>query len=892
MKRELEQDTLDFIRRYLHVYFEHRDLETLRGLVDEQVDWIGIGPGEMSHTCGKDQLAPFVVPGSFEIVQLDITTSAVDQRVCLAGGTMLIRQLESDTDIQLRLSAVCRRSETGDILLREGHMSLPLDNETMDKAISGLTRQRERFVNDLLGQQERRVAQRDRDLAALTNNLPGAVVCCDDTTDLNLIEFSDGFLKLYGYNRQEVRELFHNRFSEMILAEDLAKAWDVVKAQLAKGSTKEIEYRVRRKDGSLIWVLDRGQHVLRGDGTGYFYCILIDETETRQAREALKASLERHEIIMAQTNDIIFEWDLDTDEVELAANWEKKFGYAARPGSTAAEMERSGYVHPEDKAELTALYRRIRGNEPYGEAEVRVADSTGRYIWCRLRVTLQHTVGDRRAVGVVIDIDGEKRQAQKLRQMAERDALTGLYNKGATRSRIDQVLTGSGIGEPCALMILDLDDFKRINDRHGHLCGDAVLSDVAGALLGLFRKEDIIGRIGGDEFCVFLRGLWSEEALRQKAEAVLELFRGVLQQGRQWAVSASLGIAIAPRDGVDYPGLFQNADVALYHAKEKGKNQYTIYDASMGWPELRSELAASRGSERDHIDSEENSRYLGSELAQYVFRVLYQAPDAEAAIPLLLEIIGRQMDVSRTYIYEVEENGRFITNTFEWHSEDVESEQKGFQHIAMADIEDILSSMEEKGSFFCKDITRLKPAYRALLSSQGIYSTLQCGIYDGGRFCGAVGFDECRGVRLWTQEQVSALTLVADIVGTFLMKWRIQARSDDLVQSLKHLLDHQKDCIYVVDAETYEVLYANQKTLDVVPGLKLGDRCHEAYYRRSKVCAECPTLHRNAEGVGQGMVYSWLLDQHLEVHVDTITWVAGRPAYLLCSHSVEQEDPK
>ena len=109
-------------------------------------------------------------------------------------------------------------------------------------------------------------------------------------------------------------------------------------------------------------------------------------------------------------------------------------------------------------------------------------------------------------MGVVIDIDSIKRQTQKLRRMAEQDTLTGIYNRRAAQELIAQRLEGIAPGEMGALFVLDVDDFKLVNDRYGHLGGDAVLTDIAGALKGSFRGEDIVARIGGDEFCVYLSG--------------------------------------------------------------------------------------------------------------------------------------------------------------------------------------------------------------------------------------------------------------------------------------------------------------------------------------------------------------------------------------------------
>ena len=153
---------------------------------------------------------------------------------------------------------------------------------------------------------------------------------------------------MLGYTREELRTVFHNRFSEMIYEPDIAPTWEAVHAQLEKGNTKLIEYRMARKDGGLIWVQDRGQLMRREDGREVFYCILLDITETKKAQEDLRLSLERHQIIMDQTNDIIFEWQVKQDTLTFSPNWEKKFGYEPVRENVHARLLDNPHLHPDD----------------------------------------------------------------------------------------------------------------------------------------------------------------------------------------------------------------------------------------------------------------------------------------------------------------------------------------------------------------------------------------------------------------------------------------------------------------------------------------------------------------------------------------------------------------
>ena len=158
-----------------------------------------------------------------------------------------------------------------------------------------------------------RFRQAAEDLEVLTNNVPGGIFRCLYDEKLTLLQVSDGFVSMFGYTREEIKEWFHDHFWEMVDERDRVPTALEVKRQMALGKTKNIEYRVRHKNGNIIWVLDKGQLIEDPcGGCPSFYCIIIDITQEREAQEELRLTLERYDIIMNQTNDIIFEWDIVT----------------------------------------------------------------------------------------------------------------------------------------------------------------------------------------------------------------------------------------------------------------------------------------------------------------------------------------------------------------------------------------------------------------------------------------------------------------------------------------------------------------------------------------------------------------------------------------------------
>lgn len=164
-----------------------------------------------------------------------------------------------------------------------------------------------------------------------------------------------------------------------------------------------------------------------------------------------------------------------------------------------------------------------------------------------------------------------------LEDKADTDLLTDLNNKLATERKIKEYIAGHP-NEQALIFVLDIDNFKKINDTMGHAFGDEVLRTLGQQIRGEFRVSDIIGRTGGDEFMIFLKNIKDDTILRQEAKRVAQFFSN-FQAGEyvKYSVNASIGAAVYPRDAKDFEGLYKAADKALYKAKERGKNQLAFY---------------------------------------------------------------------------------------------------------------------------------------------------------------------------------------------------------------------------------------------------------------------------------------------------------------------------
>ena len=240
-------------------------------------------------------------------------------------------------------------------------------------------------------------------------------------------------------------------------------------------------------------------------------------------------------------------------------------------------------VPPEERNSVRAAALKVlegRTPEPY---EYRLVTRFGESRWVLGSVAAIEFRGKRAIAGNFVDITVRKLLEQQLQRQAFYDALTGLPNRLLFTDRLEHAVEGARRrGEPVALLFLDLDGFKAVNDRFGHASGDEALAAVASRLAGLVRREDTLARIGGDEFTVLLEGAHAEnDALHVAERVVLAMRKPFDLWGHRLRLGVSVGLAVSEPGSAEASELLRRADIALYRAKAVGKSRVVTYHEGM-----------------------------------------------------------------------------------------------------------------------------------------------------------------------------------------------------------------------------------------------------------------------------------------------------------------------
>ena len=427
-------------------------------------------------------------------------------------------------------------------------------------------------------QAQQRAERAGTQIENVINAIPGGVARIAVDGELELLLASDGFYRLTGYSREECA---HPPISDdplyFVLPEDHERIRQAVRGLVERKTPINIEYRIRRKDGSVNWNSAHCARAVEVDGRIVVDAVFTDITETKRLERAVALDAERYRIVSQQSQEIIFDWDLESDVIEHSPAIREKLGCDFPLRLSSRELLEMESIFGADRAVVERLFQGVRRGEPSQEAEYRLCRPGGGCLWVRNRVTT--LFGDQgrpvRAVGTLTDIDSYKRENAQLQKKAERDLLTGLLNRGTLEERVRARLKRPAAGRISAFYLIDVDDFKDINDQLGHDRGDRMLSEVARRIQSQFREEDPVGRMGGDEFAAFVGELPSRQAAEERAERLSRLLRRDVDGA---PVTASVGLALCPDHGVSFESLYRHADVALYTSKRRGRSRWSIYE--------------------------------------------------------------------------------------------------------------------------------------------------------------------------------------------------------------------------------------------------------------------------------------------------------------------------
>ena len=418
-------------------------------------------------------------------------------------------------------------------------------------------------------------------LDILLDNIPGGVFSYDaDSGKFGYI--SRGVLSIFQCTEEQFREQYYNSFDVFVNKSDRAMVKEMIANQISFFETVELTYRVKDMTNGIMWIYHKGRLVNNEDGSRSFFVVISDITTEKLAQqrlaeinEKLYMETERYKLIEEAVDNT--QYDYDVLEDVLTTSRKDADGNRITIRDFRKQNMYRAIINEEDFPAFSKAMREALKEQKKGVVEYRAKTDKGEMRWFRLNyASFEHRDTVIRVVGSEKDINEEKLRDEELKAKAGKDGMTGLLNKTTMESKVEKFINSSDPGSCHAMLMVDTDNFKSVNDNLGHPFGDDVIRFVAGSIRDTFRETDYVGRMGGDEFMVLMKDTTPEITKERAADLNKKIKRTFTERDISVGISCSIGIAFFSKDGRNYDALYKAADQALYEAKEAGKNCYRV----------------------------------------------------------------------------------------------------------------------------------------------------------------------------------------------------------------------------------------------------------------------------------------------------------------------------
>lgn len=521
------------------------------------------------------------------------------------------------------------------------------------------------------------------------------------------------------------------------------------------------------------------------DASGMPFAVLMihDLTEERWGQELLRQQKNHNDIVVSLSNQILFEYNLARGRIRLEAQpisaGERCF-VCRFPNNELTEEQ----VQHEDRAIFRHFCCQMRAGQKICKAELRlILGEENRWVNVLAKAVCDSKGNAIKYVGRLLDVNEQKLEKEKLLYQAQRDPLTQLYNQNMIRKMVENQLHGTDL-QPGVLLILDIDNFKRVNDQFGHYFGDFVIRGVADQLRAVDLPGCVAGRIGGDEFMLLLPGVTQEQAENTARDILQGIIRIFQDDGGTHGVSCSIGIAEYPDCGQTYAEVFQKADAALYAAKLAGKNRYCFYNQENG-TDLKSDQGYFNTYQMEERCPPMAKGGEETDWGEMILSMLNRTTKLDQVIPLVLRVLGTQLEVDKISVMEFITEEQAALCAYQWSVSGDCPDEGSYVQYGQDVIEALINEYEETPLIQVENIEEADTSDICIYYAKKkgatafvYYATFAAGIV---QYC--FQFEHYGERRHWTKQEVQFIREVSDILSTHLLRYRAKNEVNALVNT-------------------------------------------------------------------------------------------------------------
>lgn len=626
-------------------------------------------------------------------------------------------------------------------------------------------------------------------------------------------------IQLLGYDPESFWTKKDWRISSLISADDYKRIIPLISSPPESSDDTPTEYRIIRKDGSFCWVLGRFCSIRDTDGEMLIQGVFLDidmkkrvELQNRQLSKQIESQIELLQMALEHTSTCEFYYYPQLRLCVIPPRTCEHYGcehiYEKMPESFS-----SSFVVQEYRSAFNIMYENI--NSGKRSASVQFQSMAGS--WCRVTLSTVSYAEDGRpasAIGIIEDITNEVNMAAELESAKSRDSLTGLWNKEAGTRLVQEYMSKKPVEEDCTMMLLDMDNFTRLNHEEGTAFADAVLQEVADIICTETTPSDIQIRLGGDEFMLFIKNCGKAQATIIGPRVAEKIQKILSPSDKKLAISVSIGMC-ASEVVNEYTGLYRCAESTLKYVKENCRGQAACYlDTSNELGVMLTNLYT-ESHQVNEIDKENAER--GKSLVSFALDLLGKARNLDDAISLLFTRIGRAYHLDRISLLEIDPEFLSCRFTYQWARKNADMKMGQTIYISREKYETAAAAYDDDGlSNACAD-EEFSP----------FCSCLSSAIWNRGVFTGLLCFETNQKDYAWTQEQRTLLAELNKIIPSFIMKARADSVSQaktDFLSRMSHEIRTPMNAIVGMTSIAKSVAGDKDKVLECLDKLETSNQ--------------------------------------------------------------------
>lgn len=555
-------------------------------------------------------------------------------------------------------------------------------------------------------------------------------------------------------------------------------------------------------------------------------------------------------VFIELSDEIPFEYDITTDTMSFSEKYKTVYGRKNKIPHFLKNSRKDYAISANTVLRLEEFKKILDYGDMSRYIQIQWPDKYGKYEWCE--IVFRHVIdsfGNVKVVGIWKNIDRQKREQVMLKHQVVTEDMEGVHNRIGIEELVSRELNHIGLGELSALYLIDFDDMKQLRATYGMVAAEEVLHLFAKELLVHFHEDGIIGHLGSDKFLLYMRQIKDKDTAKILAKRIQKILKTLSKRlNLDMGVTACMGITMIDHT-IAYKDALNEADAALHHGKNTGKNQFVFYSQSM---------QGEKYVKKQNKDKNEKSKsiYDAGKIWPDLLEKLYKTESDRKGIKDAIAFIGNIFQLDKVLVWEYDMEHTTVSNTIQWAREGLGNTKGQWQNLPISTIdEDNIFEYNSDGIFYCSDVEKMSAEIKNYAAGEQFKAFLQAHMEGDDEQLGCITFGMCSGARVWVQEEIDLLLLMSRVLGEVIRKRRMAGKMEAYYDNTKNILDSVTSGIYVIDQETYELYYYNNVIEQVMPLKKKYGTCYQCFYERTEKCENC------------------VLDQMQEEHLDNINTI-------------------